>query len=62
MNLKNMLHYLDEDDIRDVAREILDGNEEYEGVSLISLLPFMDQDDVDDIALEVYRRIGRAHV
>ncbi|MBR2545615.1 MAG: hypothetical protein IKE93_05555 [Erysipelotrichaceae bacterium] len=58
MNLKNMLRYLDEDDIRDVAREILNGNEEYEGVSLISLLPFMDQDDVDDIALEVYRREG----
>ena len=58
MKLKNMLRFMDSDDIRDIARDILDGDEEYEGVSLLSLLPFMDSDDVDDLAVEIYRREG----
>ena len=58
MNLKKMLAFMDEDDVREIAREILKGNPDYEGISLKSLLPFMDEDDVDDIALDIYRKEG----
>lgn len=51
MTLKKMLAFMDEDDIREIAREILKDNPDYEEIPLMELLPFMDEDDVDDIAL-----------
>ena len=58
MNIRKMIPFMDEDEIRNLAREILDGNEDYKGISLESLLPLMDEDDIDDIALEIYHKEG----
>ncbi|MBQ3375526.1 MAG: hypothetical protein IJG49_03855 [Erysipelotrichaceae bacterium] len=58
MTLKKMLAFMDEDDIREIAREILKDNPDYEEIPLMELLPFMDEDDVDDIALQIYHKEG----
>lgn len=58
MNLKKMLMFLDDDELRQVAQKIIDGSEEYSGITLTSLLPFMDEDDVDDLIVDIYHKVG----
>lgn len=60
MNIKKMIPFLEEEEVAELARHILDGDEEYSDISLISLLPFMDSDDIDEMAVDFYRKEGNA--
>lgn len=50
MNIKNMIPFLEEEELADLARSILAG--QTTDIRLETLLPFMDEDDVDEIAVE----------
>jgi hypothetical protein len=53
MNIKKMLPFLDDDDIKELAEKIsASPDDTYQGLTLSQVLPFMDDDDVDDLFQE----------
>ena len=57
-----MLPFMDKDELRQQAEEIINGDEKAGTVSLISMLPFMDEDDIDDLIVDIYHKIGKFRV
>ena len=48
MNIKKMLPFLDDEDLEELASEILDSDEnEFKGVTINEVLPFLDDEIVD---------------
>ncbi len=50
LNIKKMLPFLEEEDLKDLAKKIKESPDRtYKGVSLNEVLPFVDDDLVDDL-------------
>ena len=62
MRFRKMLPFMDKDELRQQAEEIINGDEKAGTVSLISMLPFMDEDDIDDLIVDIYHKIGKFRV
>ena len=62
MRFRKMLPFMDKDELRHQAEEIINGDEKAGTVSLISMLPFMDEDDIDDLIVDIYHKIGKFRV
>ncbi|MBO4622765.1 MAG: hypothetical protein J5691_02635 [Bacilli bacterium] len=45
--LYKMIPYMDEEDLHEVALKIVDGDEEYKGINLVTIMPFFCTDDCD---------------
>lgn len=62
MNINKLLPFLDDDDLAELAKKILNSpDDNYEGITITKILPFMDDDDVDDIFWE-YLKEGKSCV
>ena len=59
MRFRKMLPFMDKDELRHQAEEIIYGDEKAGTVSLISMLPFMDEDDIDDLIVDIYHKTGK---
>ncbi len=52
MNIKNLIPFLDEEDLNELADKILESeNESFEGVRMDDILCFLEDDKVDEIFL-----------
>ncbi|MBE6126178.1 MAG: hypothetical protein E7186_07610 [Erysipelotrichaceae bacterium] len=59
MRFRKMLPFMDKDELRHEAEEIINGDGKVSSVSLISMLPFMDEDDIDDLIVDIYHKTGK---
>ncbi len=59
MRFRKMLPFMDKDELRQQAEEIINGDGKVSSVSLISMLPFMDEDDIDDLIVDIYHKTGK---
>lgn len=44
-----MLPFLDDEEVAMLAKKIIEGDPDYEGIKLAAIFPFMDDDDCDEI-------------
>ena len=51
--LMQIIPFLDEDDVREIAENILNDPSKYDGLDLRAVLPFLSENDCDDLFLKV---------
>jgi hypothetical protein len=57
MDLKKMLPFLEEDELKELADKLCDSPDgTYQGVSMKQLLPFLEEDEVDALMLSAYQK------
>lgn len=53
--LRNMLPFMDDDDIKELVEEMLNSEDSMKNLDIESLLPFLDEDDADKLLLRCIR-------